>query len=237
MGMLRIWLQSVVKAPAMGTSATISIVTHAVLIGAAVQGTAVHTPELAAAITQSIHYLPPPDRRGSREGYVEHLRFVDIGSGSPVAVGIGKPQPRGAPADAPQTGGDAGHDPRAQQPSVAEPSPDSVYSVLEAEESAARKEDSAAPAYPPDLMKKGVEGAVSFRFVVDTLVRADSSSVEVLRATNAKFLDAVSTAIPVMRFTPAMIGRRRVRQTVEQTFHFRMVQPAPAEHTRAIASP
>src|SRR5258706_6737737 len=108
MGMLRIWLQSVVKAPAMGTSATISIVTHAVLIGAAVQGTAVHTPELAAAITQSIHYLPPPDRRGSREAYVEHLRFVDIGSGSPVAVGIGEPETPGAAARDPSTRVDTG---------------------------------------------------------------------------------------------------------------------------------
>src|SRR5258708_25549303 len=98
MGMLRIWLQSVVKGPAMGTSTTISLVTHAVLIGAAVHGTAVHTRELAAAITQSIHYLPPPDKRGSREADVEHLRFVDIGAGSPVAAGIRRTPPHGAPA-------------------------------------------------------------------------------------------------------------------------------------------
>lgn len=236
--MLRFWLQSMVKGPAMGTSTTISVVAHAVLIGAAVHGTAVSARELAEAMSERIHYLPPPDRRGSKETYVEQLKFVDIGGGVPVApVGSAEAQPRGASQAEVKTGGSAGQDTKNQEPSSAEASPDSVYSVLEVEESAVRKEGSAAPAYPPDLMKNGIEGAVAIRFIVDTLGRADSSSVEVLRTTNAAFLESVRNALPMMRFTPAMIGGRRVRQTVEQTFHFRMLPPAPAEHTRAVASP
>jgi hypothetical protein len=53
-------------------------------------------------------------------------------------------------------------------------------------------------------------------------------------------VESVRTAIPGMRFSPAMVQGRRVRQVVEQRFQFRITPPAltvPAEHTKASPVP
>jgi protein TonB len=116
------------------------------------------------------------------------------------------------------------------------PSDDSVYSILNVEESAVRAEGSAAPIYPPELIEKGVEGLVLTNFVIDTTGRADSATIEILQSTHPLFVASVRTAIPGMRFSPAMVQGRRVRQVVEQRFQFRITPPVPvvpAEHTRA----
>jgi cobalamin biosynthesis protein CbiD len=55
---------------------------------------------------------------------------------------------------------------------------------------------------------------------------ADPASFEVLRSTHAEFTSAVRSALPDMRFNPARIGRRRVRQLVEQEFSFK-ITPEP----------
>ncbi|MDB4891493.1 MAG: TonB family protein [Gemmatimonadetes bacterium] len=229
--MMRIWLHSAVKSTVFGPSTAFSVVAHAVLIGAAVYGTGVRARAIEEAIAQRIFYLPPPDRRPSSENIVEHLQYLDVGSLTPVTNERqdGLVVAHAGDAKKAQAGGNAGNEAETQAPSTALESRDSVYSILDVEESATRSEGSAAPAYPPELMKEGKEGGVFIRFVVDSTGRADSSTIEVVRATHPLFALAVRQAVPQMMFSPASMGGRHVRQAVEQNFEFRITPP---EHTK-----
>jgi TonB family protein len=229
--MMRIWLHSAVKTTAFGPGATFSIVAHAVLISAAVYGTGVRARAIEEAIAQRIFYLPPPDRRPSSDNFVEHLQYLDVGSLTPVTNERqdGLVVARAGEAEKARLGGNAGKEAETQAPATAMESRDSVYSILDVEESATRAEGSAAPAYPLELMKEGKEGGVFIRFVVDSTGRADSSTIEVVRATHPLFALAVRQAVPQMMFSPASMGGRHVRQAVEQNFEFRI---APPEHTK-----
>ena len=79
---------------------------------------------------------------------------------------------------------------------------------------------SAAPRYPDILRSAGVEGEVLGQFEVDTLGRVVASSFRVLRKSHDLFEAAVRSALPNMRFYPAEIGGRKVRQLVQQPFTF-----------------
>ena len=61
-------------------------------------------------------------------------------------------------------------------------------------------------------------------FVVDTTGRADPSSFKVLRATHQLFEKAVRDALPRMRFIPAEVGGKKVKQLVQQPFSFAIVK-------------
>lgn len=231
---MRIWLHSAVKTTAIGPSTTFSVLAHALLVSAAVYGTGMRARTIQEAIARRIYYLPPPDRRPSSENLVEHLQYMDVGARTPVsneqANGL-VPVPAGDEAKQ-KSGGSRGKEALTQAPSVAIESRDSVYSILEVEETAARSAGSAAPVYPSELMKDGTEGGVFIRFVVDSTGRADSSSIEILRATHPLFVQSVRQAVPLMMFSPAMVGGHHVRQAVEQNFEFRIAPAAPAEHTK-----
>jgi len=227
---MRIWLHSTVKTTAFGPSSAFSVVAHAVLISAAVYGTGVRARAIEEAIAQRIFYLPPPDRRPSSENIVEHLQYLDVGTQAPVSAERqdGTVTSRAGVAAKSKVGGNAGSELQSQAPSLAHESTDSVYSILDVEESATRAEGSAAPAYPPELMKEGKEGGVFIRFVVDSSGHADSTTIEIVRASHPLFALAVRQAVPQMMFSPASMGGRHVRQAVEQNFEFRI---APPEHT------
>jgi protein TonB len=215
----------------------LSVAAHVAFIGAAVYGTGEQSRQLAEEISQRVYYLPPPDRMPASEALAERIQYVDVGNGARIT---GLESPTGTPAGQPkameENGGPGapGVDPLEQVSTAAIPSADSVYSILNVEESAARAEGSAAPIYPPALIEKGVEGAVLTNFVIDTTGRADTSTIEILQSTHPLFVLSVRTAIPGMRFSPAMVQGRKVRQVVEQRFQFRITPPvtAPAEHTR-----
>jgi TonB family protein len=220
-----------------GPSTIFSVVAHVVLVGASVYGTGVNARRLEESITQRVQYLPPPDRTRRSAPVAEHLQYIDLGSPR-AAMGVVQPDGRDPrlggfdPAQRPT--GYPGDEAFSQAASPQVESPDSVYSILEVDEQAVRVEGSAAPAYPNDLLKSGVEGRVFARYVIDTAGRADSAEIEILRSTHAGFALAVREAIPLMRFKPAVVRGARVRQAVEQSFEFRITPPAPApaEHTR-----
>src|ERR1039457_5940432 len=79
---------------------------------------------------------------------------------------------------------------------------------------------SPSPRYPDILKSAGVEGEVVISFVVDTTGRVDMSRVTVLKSTHELFLAAVKTALPNMRFLPAEVGGKKVKQLVQQPFVF-----------------
>ncbi len=79
---------------------------------------------------------------------------------------------------------------------------------------------SAAPRYPPALKAAGVDGEVLVQFVVDTLGAADLRSFRVLKASHGDFTESVKAALPEMKFVPAELRGRKVRQLVQQPFVF-----------------
>ncbi len=233
---MRVWLHSSVKTSAVNHSAIFSLVTHVALVGASVIGTGAGR-EVPNEIAERVFYLPPPDRRPHSEGRVEHLTYVDIGNGAAIGGATepgGKESKPRAPEKADDPGAPAGTDAFFQTPSLEVVSPDSVYSILDVEESAVRSAGSAAPIYPPEMIKEKKEGGVFLRYIIDTTGRADVNSLEVVRSSHPAFTEAVREAVPRMEFSPATVAGRKVRQAVEQNFEFKITAPVAAapEHTR-----
>ncbi len=76
------------------------------------------------------------------------------------------------------------------------------------------------PRYPDILRSAGVEGEVLAQFVVDTSGRVEMGSFKVLRSSHDLFVAAVRQALPGMKFIPAEVGGRHVKQLVQQPFSF-----------------
>lgn len=77
-----------------------------------------------------------------------------------------------------------------------------------------------SPRYPDALRSSGVEGQVVAVFVVNEKGLAEPDSVRFLRSDNPLFELEVRRALPRMRFVPAEIGGRKVRQLVQMPFVF-----------------
>jgi TonB family protein len=238
--MLHFWVQSSARSTLFSPSAAISLAAHLVLGGAALYGTlpSSHTDEPRPS--QPVLYFAPPDRQPGRTKVEEHLRFVEVGvgvraDGSPAPNGV----KRGVSGAEASRMSSPGRDLLSEQAQVAVPSNDSVYSVLTVDEAAVRMEGSAAPVYPSELIKQGVEGSVTIRYVIDSTGRAEPTSIEVSTSTHPLFTEAVRDAIPRMLFNAATVAGRPVRQLVEQSFAFRITPPvpAPSEHTRTNTIP
>jgi TonB family protein len=80
------------------------------------------------------------------------------------------------------------------------------------------------PRYPDVLRQAGVQGEVLAQFIVGPDGRADVESFKVLKSTHDLFTKSVRAALPQMRFEPAIVGGRAVRQLVQQPFSFSITQ-------------
>jgi periplasmic protein TonB len=74
--------------------------------------------------------------------------------------------------------------------------------------------------YPTVLRTGNVEGEVLAQFVVDTLGLADMSTFKVLKSSHDLFTASVRAALPMMRFHPAEVGGRKVKQLVQMPYEF-----------------
>jgi protein TonB len=74
--------------------------------------------------------------------------------------------------------------------------------------------------YPDMLRSANVEGEVLAQFVVDTTGRYEAGTFKVLKSSHEQFTNAVKNALPRMRFYPAEVGGRKVKQLVQQPFTF-----------------
>jgi TonB family protein len=102
-----------------------------------------------------------------------------------------------------------------------------VYVDAEVDREVQRDPTSAAPEYPEWLMENHIEGSLTVEFVVDTSGGADSTSLKVIHSSHPAFEQSLRAALPHMRFVPAELGGRLVRQWVRQEFRFLMPdQPA-----------
>jgi TonB family protein len=172
-------------------------------------------------VATEAEYVIPPDQTGPRQQ--EHLQFVSVGE-------IGSSTDVSTKGTEPVSRSSAAKNDQANLISVPKTvSDDDAYSVLDVDSAAVRDPSSAAPAYPPAMMSLSIEGMATMRFVVDTAGRVDLSTVKTLSATNAAFSNAVLVALPRMRFHPAHIGARAVRQESQEVFKFQLTHLAP-EH-------
>lgn len=105
----------------------------------------------------------------------------------------------------------------------ASPAPEGTYATFRAdqvEKQVSLISGSASPRYPEVLRMAGVEGQVVARFVIDEAGRVEESTVKLVRSDNPLFDEAVRSALARMRFAPAEIAGRKVRQLVEMPFVF-----------------
>ena len=100
-----------------------------------------------------------------------------------------------------------------------------AFALLDVDSAAVRDPNSAAPEYPAEMEAAGLAGLVRVRFVVDSTGRIDMSTAKILEKTNEAFGHAVLAAMPSMRFRPAMMGPKAVRQLAEQDFRFALRPP------------
>jgi hypothetical protein len=224
--MMRSWSDTYAKAAPAVSSATISLVLHALIVAAWVYATLPATGVPSDSLANRLYpaYIPPPDHVPGQSGSRESVHYVTVARDEGTGNGDG-PRMMGEarPVTADESVGRAPIDSSPAAATVAVPGPpDSVFTVLDVDSAVVRSGNSAAPAYPLKLLTAHVMGYVTARYVVDTTGFADSSSFEVLKATHAEFEVAVRTALPYMRFKPAKIGAMKVRQLVEQMFSFKI---------------
>jgi protein TonB len=101
---------------------------------------------------------------------------------------------------------------------------DQPYFEFQVEKQVTTAPGSPQPRYPDMLKSANVEGEVLAQFVVDTTGRADMSTFKVLKSSHELFTQSVRNVLPQMRFYPAEIGGRKVKQMVQQPFTFALTK-------------
>lgn len=99
-----------------------------------------------------------------------------------------------------------------------------TYFEFQVEKQVAPAPGNPGPRYPDMLRSANVEGEVLVQFVVDTTGRVEMNSFKVLKSSHDLFTNAVRQALSTMRFYPAEIGGRRVKQLVQQPFNFTLTR-------------
>ena len=97
---------------------------------------------------------------------------------------------------------------------------DQPYFEFQVEKPVVPAPGSTSPRYPDMLRQAGVEGEVLAQFVVDTTGRAEANSLKILKSSHDLFIQSVRNALPQMKFIPAEVGGRKVKQLVQQPFTF-----------------
>jgi protein TonB len=97
---------------------------------------------------------------------------------------------------------------------------DQPYFEFQVEKPVVPAPGSTQPRYPDMLRQAGVEGEVLAQFVVDTTGRAEPNSLKILKSSHDLFIQSVKNALPQMKFIPAEVGGRKVKQLVQQPFSF-----------------
>jgi periplasmic protein TonB len=101
---------------------------------------------------------------------------------------------------------------------------DQPYFEFQVEKQVQTAPGSPQPRYPDMLKSANVEGEVLAQFVVDTTGRAEMNTFKVLKSSHELFTQSVRNVLPNMRFYPAEIGGRKVKQMVQQPFTFALTK-------------
>ena len=101
---------------------------------------------------------------------------------------------------------------------------DQPYFEFQVEKPVVPAPGNTGPRYPEMLKSANVEGTVLAQFVVDTLGRVEAGSFKVLKSDHDLFTQSVKSALANMKFLPAEVGGRRVKQLVQQPFQFQLTK-------------
>lgn len=96
----------------------------------------------------------------------------------------------------------------------------SIYTSDQVDTPVAAEPGTVMAEYPDALLSAALPGRVVVEVVVDTLGRADMDTFGTIVSTHALFTAAVRRAVAAGRFTPALLGGKRVRQLVQIPFSF-----------------
>lgn len=232
--MLRLLLESNRKGFHYIQGALPSVVAHSLLVVAAAIGTR-HATDAAIDDVErsSVTFLIPMNRVNSPPPREESMQFLregeKAGSGGFEKKVIDKSSKNEAPVVG--TGPEEGKPEEAAEELIPNAIYDTVATAVDVDSMVTRYTDSAAPSYPPRLLELKIEGGAYVQFVVDTTGLADTTSFKVISATHPEFAASVRDALPGMRFHPAILRSKKVRQLVEQPFMFKIVPPAPTATT------
>jgi periplasmic protein TonB len=233
--MLETLLESNSKEGRSIAGAITSVAAHTALIVAAVYATAqarpahpihreivrpVYIPR-ATAPARVTSAAPPAQARplARRLVFVEpnlsNLSSIDVPpiDATGIVARLGDFPPTSIGADTPGTGGDGGSG-----------AVDAPFRAEQVEKQVSLVPGAAPPRYPELLRSSGVEGQVIVLFVVDEHGRSEEESIRFVRSDNRLFEDAVRVALRRMRFVPAEVGGRRVRQLVQMPFVFTLAR-------------
>ena len=122
--------------------------------------------------------------------------------------------------------------PRPSGPTRATTSAEGGYFEFQVEKRAVPLPGSAPPRYPDELRKARIEGEVVAEFVVDTSGRVDPTTFKVLRSSHSLFTETVRTGLANMKFSPAEVGGRKVKELIEMPFNFSLQEPIPNDTIR-----
>jgi len=213
------------KKPKTAKGMAVSVVVHMVLIGAAVYGTLQAKEAIEKPKAEKVEFveikkepppppkepeLPPPPQLKGFQVLMAPIKIPDVlpdidlsrkvtdeadFSGKGVQGGVGK----GLPAD-------------------------QTYFEFQVEKQVSAIPGTSNLRYPDMLRSANIEGEVLVQFVVDTTGRADISQFKVLKSSHDLFTSAVKSALGQMRFYPAEIGGRKVKQLVQQPFNFTLTK-------------
>ena len=95
-----------------------------------------------------------------------------------------------------------------------------TYMPFEVDEEAEPTHEMLRYRYPEEFRRDGTNVCVRARFVVDERARIDTAAFRVEGTNDSSFVRAVRAALPRMRFAPARISGRPVRQRVVHPFHY-----------------
>ncbi len=212
-------------------SAIVSITAHTALIAAAVYATAKarvqpvrrsyvvtadYVPRISHAAQPTLITTPRPKRiDGQRPIYVEPVLEINI---LPIDVTGVLSRPSDFGPTRITSGRSTGSSDSATG-SSGEP-----LSAEQVEKQVAVIAGNAPPRYPEALRQAGVEGRVMAEFVVNEQGRAEEASIRFVQSDNHLFEDAVRVALRHMRFIPAEVGGRKVRQLVKIPFVFTLAR-------------
>jgi hypothetical protein len=204
-----------------------SFLAHAVLVWFAVGLTEGGRQVPADEREARVFFLLPPDRVDVRERQTEVIQWGKLGLDHEDGKHVFNPE-EGSLSRALAHGSRGRRDrsgARSELPfgPVSRLVPDTAFSVLEVDEMVERYPSSAAPIYPRELIAIGVEGLVQATYVVDTVGRVDTTTIEVVHSDDPRFTASVRTALGEMLFRPAKRGGKTVRQLVEQKFRFKIL--------------
>ncbi|AHG91155.1 TonB family protein [Gemmatirosa kalamazoonensis] len=101
---------------------------------------------------------------------------------------------------------------------------DQPYFEFQVEKPVVPAPGNTGPRYPEMLKSANVEGTVLAQFVVDTSGHVEPGSFKVLKSDHDLFSQAVKSALANMRFLPAEVGGRKVKQLVQQPFQFQLTK-------------